>query len=157
ERCGRSGVAEGPAPSEHSLLTPGLLSPPARAQGPVPEGFAVSLSISVPSPRQTCSHRDVVKRPRTLLTLWFCLDVPPPAPSGPPVDQWEGRTRMLGPPPLRGACRAAAAVALVLLGVPGSRADDWPQWLGPRGDSVWRETGILEKFPKGGPEVRWRV
>ena len=26
-------------------------------------------------------------------------------------------------------------------------ADDWPQWLGPRRDSVWRESGILKKFP----------
>ncbi len=36
-------------------------------------------------------------------------------------------------------------------------ADDWPQWLGPRRDGVWRETGIIEKFPAGGPPVRWRV
>jgi outer membrane protein assembly factor BamB len=37
------------------------------------------------------------------------------------------------------------------------RADDWPQWLGPKRDSVWRETGILEKFPEGGPKVLWRA
>ena len=24
-----------------------------------------------------------------------------------------------------------------------TRADDWPQWLGPERDSVWRETGIV--------------
>jgi outer membrane protein assembly factor BamB len=36
-------------------------------------------------------------------------------------------------------------------------AEDWPQWLGPRRDSVWRETGIVEKFPADGPPVRWRV
>jgi outer membrane protein assembly factor BamB len=36
-------------------------------------------------------------------------------------------------------------------------ADDWPQWLGPQHDAVWRETGILEKFPPGGPAVRWRT
>jgi len=36
-------------------------------------------------------------------------------------------------------------------------ADDWPQWLGPQRDGVWRETGIVEKFPAGGPPVRWRV
>jgi outer membrane protein assembly factor BamB len=36
-------------------------------------------------------------------------------------------------------------------------ADDWPQWLGPQRDGVWRETGILDKFPSGGPKVRWRV
>ncbi len=36
-------------------------------------------------------------------------------------------------------------------------AADWPQWLGPQRDSVWRETGILETFPAGGPPVRWRT
>jgi outer membrane protein assembly factor BamB len=36
-------------------------------------------------------------------------------------------------------------------------ADDWPQWLGPRRDSIWRETGIVERFPEGGPAVKWRV
>ena len=38
-----------------------------------------------------------------------------------------------------------------------SRADDWPQWLGPERDGVWRESGIIEKFPEGGAPVRWRV
>ena len=37
------------------------------------------------------------------------------------------------------------------------RADDWPQWLGPHRDAVWRETGIIEKFPANGPVDRWRV
>lgn len=36
-------------------------------------------------------------------------------------------------------------------------ADDWPQWLGPKRDGVWREQGIAAKFPKGGPLVRWRT
>lgn len=35
-------------------------------------------------------------------------------------------------------------------------ADDWPQWLGPKRDSVWAETGIIDKFPEGGPKVLWR-
>ncbi|MEM9481544.1 MAG: PQQ-binding-like beta-propeller repeat protein [Verrucomicrobiota bacterium] len=35
-------------------------------------------------------------------------------------------------------------------------ATDWPRWLGPEGDAVWRETGILEKFPEGGPKVLWK-
>lgn len=34
-------------------------------------------------------------------------------------------------------------------------ADDWPQWFGPKRDGVWRETGILKKFPAGGPKVLW--
>jgi outer membrane protein assembly factor BamB len=37
------------------------------------------------------------------------------------------------------------------------RADDWPQWLGPRRDGDWRETGILEQFPKDGLKTRWRT
>lgn len=34
-------------------------------------------------------------------------------------------------------------------------AGDWPQWLGPKRDGVWREEGIVEKFPQGGPKVVW--
>lgn len=37
-----------------------------------------------------------------------------------------------------------------------ARADDWPQWLGPQRDGVWRETGILKRFPTDGPRVLWR-
>jgi outer membrane protein assembly factor BamB len=36
-------------------------------------------------------------------------------------------------------------------------ADDWPQWLGPRRDAVWRESGIVERFPTNGPPVLWRT
>lgn len=36
-------------------------------------------------------------------------------------------------------------------------ADSWPQWLGPQRDGVWREKGILETFPEGGPRRIWRV
>ena len=35
-------------------------------------------------------------------------------------------------------------------------ADDWPQWQGPKRDGIWREAGILAKFPQGGPKVVWR-
>lgn len=51
--------------------------------------------------------------------------------------------------------RISLALTLLVLGV--ARADDWPQWLGPRRDGVWRESGLLDKFPKGGPKVLWRV
>jgi outer membrane protein assembly factor BamB len=37
------------------------------------------------------------------------------------------------------------------------QALDWPQWLGPQRDGVWRETNIIEKFPANGPKVRWRA
>ena len=35
--------------------------------------------------------------------------------------------------------------------------DDWPQWMGPQRDNVWRETGLLDTFPAGGPKVVWRT
>lgn len=46
---------------------------------------------------------------------------------------------------------------LFLLASVALHADDWPQWLGPQRDAVWRETGIVESFPEGGPKVLWRV
>ena len=51
-------------------------------------------------------------------------------------------------------------LACLFLGLwmPGQlAADDWPRWMGEKMDGVWRETGILEKFPEGGPKVRWRM
>lgn len=37
-------------------------------------------------------------------------------------------------------------------------ADDWPQWLGPQRDGVWRESGILKKIPdNAAPKVRWKT
>jgi outer membrane protein assembly factor BamB len=53
--------------------------------------------------------------------------------------------------------RIAIAFAVVLLASLSARADDWPQWLGPRRDGVWRESGLVDRFPKGGPPVVWRV
>ena len=35
-------------------------------------------------------------------------------------------------------------------------ADDWPRWLGPRGDSIWRESGVLDEIPDGGLKFKWR-
>jgi outer membrane protein assembly factor BamB len=40
---------------------------------------------------------------------------------------------------------------------PALRGDDWPQWMGPQRDNVWRETGLLEKFPSGGAKILWRA
>ncbi|MBI4660483.1 MAG: PQQ-like beta-propeller repeat protein [Verrucomicrobia bacterium] len=49
-------------------------------------------------------------------------------------------------------------VSTILLAFkPHAVADDWPQWLGPQRDGVWRESGILEKFPPEGPKIRWRA
>jgi outer membrane protein assembly factor BamB len=48
-----------------------------------------------------------------------------------------------------------AAVAWLAAAGPALAAD-WPQWMGPNRDAVWPETGILDKFPDGGPTEKWR-
>lgn len=35
-------------------------------------------------------------------------------------------------------------------------ADDWPHFLGPRMNSEWPESGLIETFPAEGPPVMWR-
>src|SRR5436305_7087794 len=57
---------------------------------------------------------------------------------------------------MRGAM-AGWIVGGLLAVTAAARADDWPQWAGPRRDGIWRETGIIERFPPGGPKVEWRV
>jgi outer membrane protein assembly factor BamB len=46
-------------------------------------------------------------------------------------------------------------ILLLFLGL--GRGDDWPQWLGPKRDGVWREEGIVKAFPRGGLKVSWRT
>jgi len=53
--------------------------------------------------------------------------------------------------------RLLMSVALLAVAAVSVRGDDWPQWMGPKRDNVWRETGILEKFPAGGPKVLWKA
>ena len=36
-------------------------------------------------------------------------------------------------------------------------ADDWPQWMGPERDGIYREQGIVDRIPEGGLPVLWRV
>jgi len=53
--------------------------------------------------------------------------------------------------------RVSAAFTLLLsLAIPVV-ADDWPQWMGPQRDGIWREKGVLKALPKGGPTVKWRT
>ena len=49
-----------------------------------------------------------------------------------------------------------ARLALLFLTTFSILADDWPQWLGPQRDGVWREEGIVEKFD-GAPKLRWKA
>lgn len=46
---------------------------------------------------------------------------------------------------------------VVLLSCCSLLADEWPQWLGPQRDGVWRESGIVERFPASGLKRRWRT
>jgi len=48
-------------------------------------------------------------------------------------------------------CLALMVVALAAC------ADDWPQWMGPQRDGIWREQGIVEKFSTNGPPILWRT
>ncbi len=34
-------------------------------------------------------------------------------------------------------------------------ADEWPQWRGPQRDAVWREDGIVDKFPDDTLPLKW--
>jgi outer membrane protein assembly factor BamB len=38
---------------------------------------------------------------------------------------------------------------------PPLAADEWPQWRGPNRDGVWREIGVLDKFPALRIPLRW--
>lgn len=51
--------------------------------------------------------------------------------------------------------RIIPTLSLLFLATAG-RADDWPQFLGPNRDGVWRETGLIDRFPAEGPKVVWR-
>ena len=50
-----------------------------------------------------------------------------------------------------------AAVALASTLALRANADNWPHWMGPGRDNVWREEGLLERFPEGGPKILWRT
>ena len=49
-------------------------------------------------------------------------------------------------------------LGVVVLGAAAglASADDWPQWLGAKRDGVWRESGLVETFPAGGPKQKWK-
>ena len=49
------------------------------------------------------------------------------------------------------------SVCALLLAGDAVLADDWPQWLGPKRDSAWREGDLVDKFPTNGPPILWRT
>ncbi len=50
---------------------------------------------------------------------------------------------------------AGVCGATSLLAAPAS--PNWPQFRGPARDNISRETGLIRKFPAGGPKVLWSV
>ena len=36
-------------------------------------------------------------------------------------------------------------------------ANDWPQWRGPQRNGISQETGLLKRWPEGGPKLLWQV
>ena len=52
--------------------------------------------------------------------------------------------------------RLTSIAWLLCLSSSFATAADWPQWMGPKRDGVWRETGIVDAFPPAGPKVLWR-
>jgi outer membrane protein assembly factor BamB len=51
--------------------------------------------------------------------------------------------------------RRFVGLVLVLAIASMARAADWPQWRGPARDGKSEETGLLKKWPEGGPERLW--
>lgn len=50
-------------------------------------------------------------------------------------------------------------LGLIVAGLSADRgkADDWPGWRGLHRDGASKETGLLEKWPKNGPRLKWRA
>ena len=54
------------------------------------------------------------------------------------------------------AAAILASMILLLWASPAPAIDDWPQWMGPRMDGVWRESGVIDSFAESGPVFLWR-
>ena len=54
--------------------------------------------------------------------------------------------------------RSPAILVLVLFSSALSAlADDWPQWRGAERNGKSSETGLLQRWPEGGPPLAWKV
>ncbi|MGL4420990.1 MAG: PQQ-binding-like beta-propeller repeat protein [Gemmataceae bacterium] len=53
--------------------------------------------------------------------------------------------------------RIVALGLTLCAGASTGRAEDWPQWMGTQRDNIWREPGLMESLPAGGPKVLWRM
>lgn len=57
----------------------------------------------------------------------------------------------------RTTLRALGAAALAPAAVLRGAEPDWPQWRGPNRDGISPETGLLRRWPEGGPKKLWSV
>ena len=48
-------------------------------------------------------------------------------------------------------------VFCLLAGSFAAVAADWPQWRGPERDGISQESGLLQKWPEGGPPLAWKA
>ena len=53
--------------------------------------------------------------------------------------------------------RSLIVCLLITFFVHVAEAADWPHWMGPTGDNVWHEKGLLKSFPADGPKIVWRA
>jgi outer membrane protein assembly factor BamB len=49
------------------------------------------------------------------------------------------------------------AVLLAAGALASAHGEDWPQWRGPNRDGVWRDRGLVEKFPHERLPIKWRA
>jgi outer membrane protein assembly factor BamB len=54
-------------------------------------------------------------------------------------------------------CFAVAAAAIIASSISLVRADDWPQWRGPKRDGISQEKGWLTQWPDEGPKQLWQA
>ncbi len=59
-------------------------------------------------------------------------------------------------PPMKSIV-ARLALALICAAAAPCPAEDWPRFLGPRGDNTSTETSLLEKFPSDGVPIVWEM
>ncbi|GAA5508491.1 PQQ-binding-like beta-propeller repeat protein [Novipirellula caenicola] len=55
--------------------------------------------------------------------------------------------------------RIFSMIAACFAGISSTHAvaDDWPGWMGPSRDGIYRETGIIDAVPDSGLTVKWRT
>lgn len=47
-------------------------------------------------------------------------------------------------------------ICLSFMAAESNASDDWPHWMGPDRDGIWKESGIIDSIPESGLKVDWR-